>query len=151
MFEDRRRTGNAVDSKIPDFKNNFENWSRENGNIAAALKKELLDLAGVEEPELKDYGFDFLHIPLKDLADFSTGCGQIGNKPFTAKFINFLQINGVDFVVALGNSSAFEISSAAINISSGNVAEIEGMISSGNGSLRGEESRVDGWSVFESE
>ncbi len=141
--------------KIAEFKSSFEGWLKENSEIAQQLKKELLERAGVEESELVDpeAGFDMglLKIPVGELPIFGTACGTRGNKPFSRKVVDFLQLKEVHFTVALGENEKPTIFSVAVNISGEDAEQFEEMITSGQGSLRGETSRVGGWSVFESE
>ncbi len=145
----------SIQEKISEFKSDFENWLKENPDVAKQLKSELLEMAGVEEGELidPDAGFDMglLKIPVNELSIFGSACGTIGNKPFSKEVVNFLHSKGIEFTIALGENKEPTISSIAINVSGEDMEKIGEMITNEHGSLRGENSKVSDWSVFESE
>lgn len=145
----------TIEEKISEFKNNFENWLNENPDVAKQLKKELLEMAGVEEGELVDpeMGFDMalIKVPATELSIFGTTCGTKGNKVFSREVIDFLQSKGIEFIIGLGENKEPTISSAAINISAEDAEAFSEMVDNNKGSLRANSSKVSGWSVFESE
>ena len=145
----------TIEEKISEFRNNFESWLKENPDVAKQIKKELLEAAGVEESELIDpeMGFDMglIKVPATELSIFGTTCGTKSNKAFSGEVINFLQSKGVEFIIGLGENKEPIISSAAINISAGDAESFSEMIDNNKGSLRADNSKVSGWSVFESE
>ena len=145
----------TIEEKISEFRNNFESWLKENPDVAKQLKKELLEMAGVEESELIDPEMDFdlglIKVPATELSIFGTACGTKSNKPFSGKVINFLQSKGIEFIVGLGKNKEPIISSAAINISAEDAERFSKMVDNNKGSLRADNSKVNGWSVFESE
>jgi hypothetical protein len=145
----------TIVEKITGFKDDFENWLKESPEIAEQLKTEVLRMAGVEENQLIDpemgYDFGLIKVPTPELSVFGTGCGVIGNKPFSEKVISFLQSKGVEFIIGLGENSEPKVASAAINISLKDAEKFGQMIMSNEGSLRADPSKVKGWSVFESE
>lgn len=145
----------TIGEKISEFKNNFESWLNENPNVAKQLKIELLEMAGVEESELVDpeIGFDMalIKVPASELIIFGTTCGTKGNKAFSKEVVDFLQSKGVEFIIGLGENKEPIISSAAINISAEDAEKFSEMVGNNKGVLRAENSKVNRWSVFESE
>ena len=142
---------NNIEEKISQFKNDFETWLSENLDIAKQLKKELLETAGVEEDELADSEMALVKVPVGELSIFGTMCGTKGNKALSGFAIDFLRSKGVEFIIGLGEDKEPLISSAAINISGEDAEKFSETVNSGKGSLRPENSKVSGWSVFESE
>ena len=157
MSSEQDPTGSEkiIEEKILEFKNNFENWQNENPDVAKQLKKELLEMAGIEESELVDpeMGFDMalIKVPATELSIFGTICGTKGNRAFSKEVIDFLQSKGIEFIIGLGENKEPIISSAAVNISARDAKALSEMVSSNKGSLRADSSKVSGWSVFESE
>ena len=145
----------TIEAKISEFKNNFESWLNENPDVAKQLKKELLEMAGVEENELVDpeMGFDMalIKVPASELSIFGTTCGTKGNKAFSKEVLDFLQSKGIEFIIGLGENKEPVISSTAINFSEEDAEKFSEMVGNNKGSLRAENSKVSGWSVFESE
>ncbi len=138
-----------------EFKKDFEDWLKMNPEIAQELKQELLEMAGIEENELvdKEMGFDLgvIKIPVEQLSIFGTSCGDVGNKAFSQEVIDFLKSKKAEFIIGLSDNKEPKISSAAMQINEKDGEKLEKLIDKNKGSLRAEASRVEGWSVFESE
>ncbi len=90
---------------------------------------------------------------IDELVAFGTRCGEIGNRSFTDKVVNFLKSKGVEFVVVVVDKELPEIASLAapLNFDNGDADEFSEMIAENGGSLRPDPSRAEGWSNFESE
>lgn len=140
---------------IQEMKDAFETFLKESPAVAAELKNEVLELAGVREGELvnlsMDFDFGLVKIPLAKLGLFGTNCGKVDNKAFTPKVLEFLAGLKVEFIIALSHNREFRISSAAIPISEEDGDKLGELIEKGKGSFRAEPSDVKGWTGFESE
>lgn len=112
-------------------------------------------MSGVEKDELinPEMGFDFalIKIPLSELPIFGTFAGTKDNNPFTSEAIDFLKSKNIEFIIGLGENKNPILSSAAINISLEEATDFLEIISINKGSLRPEKSKVNGWSIFETE
>lgn len=146
----------TIEEKIEGFKGDFESWLNENPDIAQQLKNDVLSMTGVEENELVDPEMNFdmslQKIPVSELSIYGTYCGhEVDNKCFPKKVIDFLQSKNTEFIICIGDNKEPKISSAAINISGKDADKFEKMIDKNQGSLRADNSKIDGWSIFESE
>ena len=97
------------------------------------------------------FDLGLIKVPLDELSVFGTSCGEVGNKAFTKKVVDFLRSKGVEFIVGLGANKEPIISSVAINISEKDAVKFGNMIGKNKGSLRADHSKISEWSVFESE
>lgn len=146
--------GKTIEQKVLEFKEYFRDWTEKEPD-GYQIKNELLDMIGINEDELCDQEMSsdmtLIKVPTDELLGFGTYCGRRGNKAFSSEAIDFLRTRGIEFIVGIGETKELIISSLAINISTDDAERFSTIIDRGGGSLRVEKSRVDGWSVLESE
>jgi len=60
----------------------FQDWVKENPELAEKVKAELLDIAGYDKETLSDDGWAIIKAPINQLPAFGTFCGSENNKAF---------------------------------------------------------------------
>jgi len=150
--QEREKTPEEI---IQGFKDDFEKYLSENPELAQKLKQEILSMAGVGESEMvnpqMNYDFGIIKVPVAELIRFGTACGEIDNKAFSKKVVDFLIGESVEFIIALSSNKNFTIGSAAIQMNQKGGRKLEAMIEKNDGSLRCDSSPIRGWTVYESE
>jgi hypothetical protein len=143
------------EAKLLDFKTSFITWLKDNSEIGREIQSEILEAAGIEEDEMIEpmLGFDFafMKIPVQELGIFGTDCGGKGNKPFTKEVISFLQSRKIEFIIVLSENKRPIISAVAIHLNEKDGEVLSDQVKINEGSLRCEPSKIQGWSIFESE
>lgn len=94
-------------------------------------------------------------VAIEDLADYSTMCGNVPNKPFTKEVTKFLKENAYDtaFIEECGEGTR-TIGNMAIRWKKApyrNTNRFSEMIYDNGGSLRAEQWLKNGWDLYESE
>jgi len=108
------------------------------------LIRELNDKMGLDSKTI-----GFIEIPIAELSTYGTCCGHDGNKAM-AKTIPFLQSIGVESVYAI-RPAVNEIAYMAARMSITNGRKLEDIVEKAGGSLRSEQSSINGIMFFESE
>jgi len=136
---------------IAELEQSFQDWLKENPDLAEKIKGELMSIYGYDEAEMSAEGMAIIKVPLGQLSIFSTFCGTSGNKAFGENVVNFLKDKEIEFVVAISDKEVPNITSAMININREDGEALSEMIGENNGSLRCDSSKNERWSTFESE
>ena len=136
---------------IAELEKSYQDWLKENPDLARKVKNELVKISGQAEAEMSDEGLAIVKIPIGKLSIFGTFCGTRGNQAFGEKALNFLNGKEIEFVVAISDKEEPKITSAIMKISREDGETLSEMIAENEGSLRCEAARIEGWSAFESE
>lgn len=138
-----------------------ENYRTNKNSIpeVETLEQELYSMAGIDRKE----SASILLIPTdsEDLQYIGSACGDMGNKIFSNQFlVNLLRVRGVKRFLGIiyhpNADETYERGSIALNSVALPVGGIfgpifESLVSKNKGSFRYEQSKVLGWSVYESE
>lgn len=136
---------------IAELEKSFQDWLKENPDLAEKVKSELIGIYGYDETEMSDEGMAIIKVPPEELSIFGTFAGRIDNKAFSGKVLDFLKNKEIEFVVAISDKEEPKITSAIMKINQKDGKKFSKMISENGGSLRCDTSKVKGWSIFESE
>ncbi|MEK6929014.1 MAG: hypothetical protein AABW65_03635 [Nanoarchaeota archaeon] len=123
------------------------------------LEDELYSISGIDRSDPS--GILLIPTDSKDLQFVGSACGNVGNKIFSNKsLVSFLKNRGVrEFLGIIYDPNADDtyerqaiaLSSVALPIVGKDGHIFESLVSKNDGSFRYERSRVQGWSVYESE
>ena len=136
---------------IAELEKSFQDWLKENPDLAEKVKSELISIYGYDEIEMNDEDMAIIKVPLGELSIFGTFAGRSDNKAFSGKVLDFLKDKEIEFVVAISDKEVPEITSAIMKINQEDGETLSEMISKNGGSLRCDTSKIERWSTFESE
>ncbi len=74
---------------IAELEKSFQDWLKENSDLAKQIKDGLIHIFGYDEAEMSNEGMAIIKVPLGKLSIFSTSCGMADNKPFNKKYSIF--------------------------------------------------------------
>ena len=147
--------GHTPETIIQGFKDDFQRFLKENPDVVEVLKKDILAAGGLSEMELIDeemgYDFGLVKVPVEALDSFGTSCGYVDNTALSGEARDFLRARGVEFILGVCNNKTFVLGAAAIKIGQRDGVRLERIIEKNHGSFRRDSSKVDGWTIYESE
>jgi hypothetical protein len=135
-----------------------QNYQAQRDNIPGVeiLEKEIYTMSGIERND--PHTLILAQIDSPHLKHIGSACGVIGNKVFSKEqLMGFLKEKNVEYVVGIIYDPKFEgeesigLNSVALPIAEKDAEAFEELVSDLDGSFRYEDSRLKGWSVYESE